>query len=64
MNYYGTLRVCEALFPLLRQNGRVVNVSSLMGHLSKIPSTDLRAKLNDQSLDIPALNGLMEKFVK
>jgi NAD(P)-dependent dehydrogenase (short-subunit alcohol dehydrogenase family) len=29
-NYYGTLKLSEALWPLLRENGRVVNVSSVV----------------------------------
>ncbi|XP_018563375.1 carbonyl reductase [NADPH] 3-like [Anoplophora glabripennis] len=64
VNYFGTLRVSEALFPLLRNNAKVVNVSSSLGHLSKIPSADLRVKLSDSNLTIPDLNKLMEKFVK
>ncbi|KAJ8979440.1 hypothetical protein NQ317_003219 [Molorchus minor] len=64
VNYFGTLRVCNALFPLLRTNGRVVNVSSSAGHLSRIPSVDLRAKFSDANLTVENLNKLMEKFVK
>ncbi|XP_066142554.1 carbonyl reductase [NADPH] 1-like [Euwallacea fornicatus] len=64
VNYFGTLRVCEALFPLLRQNSRVVNVSSSAGHLLVIPSAELRSKFNSDMLDVPSLTKLMEKFVK
>ncbi|XP_018563333.1 carbonyl reductase [NADPH] 3 [Anoplophora glabripennis] len=64
VNYFATLRVSEALFPLLRNNAKVVNISSSSGHLSRIPSEDLRAKLGDSTLTIPDLNKLMEKFVK
>ena len=64
VNYYGTLSVCEALFPLLRNNSRVVNLSSSAGHLSRIPSPDLRQKLSDPNLTIPKLSELMDQFVK
>ncbi|VEN48113.1 unnamed protein product [Callosobruchus maculatus] len=64
VNYFATLRVCEALFPLLRNNAKVVNVSSSAGHLSRIPSADLRAKFSDPNLTIPKLNELMEQFIK
>lgn len=64
VNYFGTLKVCEALFPLLRNNARVVNISSALGHLSRIPSADVRAKLGKSTITIPELNKLMEKFVK
>ncbi|KAJ8946455.1 hypothetical protein NQ318_014443 [Aromia moschata] len=63
INYFGTLRVCQALFPLLRSSARVVNISSSAGHLSRIPSTDLRAKFGDPNLTVDGLNKLIEKFV-
>ncbi|XP_050506930.1 carbonyl reductase [NADPH] 1-like [Diabrotica virgifera virgifera] len=63
-NYFGTLRVCEALFPLLRNNAKVVNVSSSEGHLSKIPTENLRNELSRNDLTIPELSKLLEKFVK
>ncbi|ENN80024.1 hypothetical protein YQE_03501, partial [Dendroctonus ponderosae] len=56
VNYFGTLMVCNALFPLLRQNAKVVNVSSSAGHLLRIPSADLRSKLSSVSLDVSGLN--------
>ena len=36
-NYYGTLAVCEALIPLMRNGGRVVNVASMSGPLRQFP---------------------------
>ncbi|MGB7930697.1 MAG: SDR family oxidoreductase [Gammaproteobacteria bacterium] len=35
-NAYGALRLCQALIPLMRGHGRVVNVSSGMGQLSEM----------------------------
>jgi NAD(P)-dependent dehydrogenase (short-subunit alcohol dehydrogenase family) len=35
-NAYGPLRLCQALVPLMRGRGRVVNVSSGMGQLSEM----------------------------
>ncbi|KAG5868659.1 hypothetical protein JTB14_015667 [Gonioctena quinquepunctata] len=63
VNYFSLLRVCEALFPLLRDNAKVVNVSSSAGHLSRIPSAELRSKFSSPNLTIPDLNKLMETFV-
>ncbi|KAF5307602.1 hypothetical protein FQR65_LT06758 [Abscondita terminalis] len=63
-NYFGTLRVCEALFPLLRPNAQVVHVSSSMGHLSKIPSAEIRAKFSDPTLTVEELNKMMHQFVE
>ncbi|XP_050506928.1 carbonyl reductase [NADPH] 3-like [Diabrotica virgifera virgifera] len=63
-NYFGTLRVCEALFSLLRNNAKVVNLSSALGHLSKIPTENLRNEFSRKDLTISELSKLLEKFVK
>nr|CAD7409723.1 unnamed protein product [Timema cristinae] len=44
VNYFNLLDVCHSLFPLLRPHARVVNVSSSMGHLTKIPDQEIRNK--------------------
>jgi len=36
-NFYGTLALCEALVPLLRDGGRVSNVASMSGPLRQFP---------------------------
>lgn len=33
VNYFGTLNVCNELFPLLKRGSRVVNISSGLGKL-------------------------------
>lgn len=48
----------------MRENARVVNISSSAGHLSRIPSEDLRKKLGDKSLTVDNLSNLMQKFVR
>jgi len=64
-NYFGTLKVCESFLPLMRENGRVVNVSSTVGKstLGKM-SSELRAKFLADDLTLEQLNGLMNKFIK
>ncbi|CAG9836456.1 unnamed protein product [Diabrotica balteata] len=64
VNYFGTLRVCEALFPLLRNNAKVVNLSSSAGHLFRIPSEALRQEFSKGDLTVPELTKIMERFVK
>jgi len=64
VNFFGTLKVCETLFPLLRQNARVVNVSSSAGRLQRLPSKDLQNKFKDPNLTIESLSALMRDFVK
>ncbi|XP_018563319.2 carbonyl reductase [NADPH] 3-like [Anoplophora glabripennis] len=63
INYYGTKRICEALFPLLRNNAKVVNVSSSAGHPSRIPLASLRAKFTNRDLTVPQLEQLVQKFL-
>lgn len=64
VNYFGTLRVSEALFPLLRVNARVVNVSSTAGRLKRIPSTDLQNQFKDPNLTVEKLSNLMKLYLK
>lgn len=63
-NYFGTLRVCEAIFPLLRNNAKVVNISSSGGFPKLIPSTDLRNKFINPNLTVDELNKLMKKYIQ
>ncbi|XP_026733553.1 carbonyl reductase [NADPH] 1-like [Trichoplusia ni] len=63
VNYFSLLSTCDILFPILKNGARVVNVSSSMGHLSKIPSEALRNRLKDEKLTIPELSGLMQQYV-
>ena len=69
-NYGGTARVCERLFPLLRPGGRVVNVTSNCGHLSKIAREEprgawlLRAELSNPALTQTRLTHLLDQFVQ
>ena len=50
-NFYGTLTVCEELFPILKQNAKVVHVSSMASEfVYKGLSPELKAKLNDPML--------------
>ncbi|KAF2130858.1 carbonyl reductase [Dothidotthia symphoricarpi CBS 119687] len=34
-NYYSTLQTCHSILPLLKPHGRIVNLGSMSGHLSK-----------------------------
>lgn len=62
VNYLGPLRVTEALLPLLRAGGRIVNVSSGLGDRSGMAPA-LAARFTDPALTLDALTALMEKFV-
>lgn len=69
-NYYGTKRVCDILFPILRPGARVVNLSSSLGHLSKINGQEphsqaLRERFAKSGTEMSTneLDVLMEDFV-
>jgi len=62
-NFFGTLRVCDALFPILKDHARVVHLSSSAGHLSMIPGEEVRAKLSSPDLTMDQLSTLMNEFV-
>ncbi|KIZ01219.1 Carbonyl reductase [NADPH] 1 [Monoraphidium neglectum] len=62
-NFRGTADACEALAPLLAEGrGRIINVSSGAGDLSRIPGAALRAQF-ESPVDRPQLEALADKFV-
>jgi len=63
-NYFGTANVCEELMPLVREEGRVVMVSSSAGLPSIIKKQELREKFTNPEVTIDELHGLMRKFVQ
>lgn len=61
-NFYGSLRLTEALLPLIPDGGTIVMVSSGLGELS-ILSPDLRKRFSDPKLTQEGLQELVESFV-
>ena len=61
-NYYGTLQATQELLPLIRQGGRLVNVSSMGGKLNKYSDDVRKAFLQAAKTDVPAVTKLMERF--
>lgn len=60
-NYYGTLTATRSLLPLIRPGGRLVNVSSMSGHLNSKYSESIRAAFaNSKTVD--DVTKLMESF--
>jgi carbonyl reductase 1 len=63
VNFYGAMRVTDALLPSLRHGGRIVMVSSGLGALSGIRG-DARARVTDPGLTRAGLIALVEDFVR
>lgn len=61
-NFYGPVRLTEALLPLIPDGGTIVMVSSGAGELS-ILSDDLKARFSDPRLTREGLFALVESFV-
>lgn len=67
-NFFGTNRVCDALFPILKPHARVVNVASSMGQLGMMTgqsdaTVGLKKKLTSTSLTKEELCQLMQNFI-
>ena len=60
-NYYGTLLATQSLLPLIRPGGRLVNVSSMAGHLSTKYSSSIRSAF-ETSKTVDDVTKLMEAF--
>ncbi|KAL6715180.1 hypothetical protein ACLMJK_007444 [Lecanora helva] len=60
-NYYGTLTATNSLLPLIRPTGRLVNVSSMVGHLNSKYSPTIRDAFAS-SKTVEDVTSLMEAF--
>lgn len=60
-NFYGTLNVSNHLFPLIRPNGRLINISSSAGG-SRILSDRWKNEFTKDDLNMDGLIGLMKEF--
>lgn len=62
-NYYGTLAATQDLLPLIRPGGRLVNVASSVGALSKYFAPLKESFFSASRSSVEACSALMEKFV-
>jgi len=64
-NFYGTLEVCQVLFPILKKNARVVNVSSVSGENAyRKLSDELKTKFSKPDLKMQGLKDLIATFIQ
>ena len=64
VNFTATLNLCNALFPLLKKNARIVNVSSRAGLLKVIKDENLKHKISKPDATIDDVAEVMDLFVK
>ncbi|KAF6224354.1 hypothetical protein HO133_010931 [Letharia lupina] len=62
-NYYGTLTATRSLLPLIRPGGRLVNLSSMVGHLNSKYSEEIRTAFAG-SKTVDDVTKLMESFTE
>lgn len=62
-NYDGLANLTHGLLPLIKEGGRIVNVSSSMGRLSLLNEA-LKEKLLNENVTEEQVNGVMDAFVE
>jgi len=61
-NYFQTKKMCEVFGPLIRENGRLIIVSSRAGQLRILKDDNLRARYEDQTLTPEKIDVLANEF--
>ncbi|XP_047987457.1 carbonyl reductase [NADPH] 1-like [Leguminivora glycinivorella] len=64
INYKSLLTIQELLFPLIRNNGRIVNISSDCGHLSNIRDKYWIDRLSKKDLKVEDINEFVDWFLE
>jgi len=62
INYYGTRNACQAFLPLIKEGGRLVNVSSMASKLHTLKSRELEQEFRSDSLTVSGIDDLMKRF--
>ena len=56
--------MCDALFPLLKVNSKVVNISSDWGCLKYIKNDNFKQKLMNKKISIDEISLIMNEFIQ
>lgn len=63
INYYSHLTVQELLFPLVRNGGRILNISSDCGHLSNVRNPYWIERLSSEHLKVKDINEFVQWYL-
>lgn len=63
-NFFGTINICNALFPLLRDHARIVNVCSRLGMLESIKNRSIRENLISSHASIETVSDILSDFIQ
>eukprot|EP01135_Chromosphaera_perkinsii_P010542 Nk52_evm52s2152 gene=Nk52_evmTU52s2152 len=61
-NYEGTRNLCEKFLPIMKENGKIINVSSLAGKTRILSSDSLKKRILADDLSCEALDTLLSEF--
>ncbi|KAJ8725988.1 hypothetical protein PYW07_000686 [Mythimna separata] len=64
INYFSIFTIQELLFPLVKDNGRILNMSSACGHLSNIRNKDWIERLLKKDLTVEDINEFVNWFLE
>ncbi|CAG5059256.1 unnamed protein product [Parnassius apollo] len=64
VNYFSILTIQEHLFPILRDNARVINISSDAGHISNITNPEWIKRLTKNDLKLEDVNAFVYWFLE
>ncbi|XP_038222173.1 carbonyl reductase [NADPH] 1-like [Zerene cesonia] len=62
-NYYGVLLMQKYFFPLLKENGRVINVSSSWGHITNIKNSYWIQRLTKENISLEDTDAFINWFL-
>ncbi|KAJ2949639.1 hypothetical protein O0L34_g15564 [Tuta absoluta] len=62
-NYFSILTVQKYLFPILRDNARVINISSDCGHISNLENTYWIQRLTKEDIKLEDVNAFVQWFL-
>jgi carbonyl reductase 1 len=63
-NFTAVVNSCNVLFPLLKPNARVVNVSSGLGMLKFLRDEHIRVRFASGDLSLKEITNYMNRFVE
>ncbi|CAH2232586.1 carbonyl reductase [NADPH] 1-like [Pararge aegeria] len=62
-NYFSILTIQEYMFPILKDNARVINISSDCGHISNLKNTYWINRLTKQDIKLDDINAFVNWFL-
>lgn len=62
-NYFGAVDLSNSILDLIKENGKIIHVASMVGKYRILKSDDLKKRFQDQNIDELTLNQLAEEYI-